>query len=686
MTENGVVFRHENEDFILQKAEIGLKRYDREFGGKNIVEFTTTASHQHVKQFFSFLRFGEVPTSFEDQVSVFQLLKEWESHFTVLDSFRVRIQSFSKNGYLIHKNIKYPINIGCLFFHCPVFEDFCLTHPQEVFCLEHECSSKSVGVFLDLVHSRIELPELEDSDEVLDLCRFLKCYSLYALINESSPEAILSTIIRKQDDDSFDFSFYEGAICDQLKCFIQLSEFGQVCLPYLCLIFQKTNIVFSICDLEFFFKHCVDNHGSKSFVLLSMIQFEPAKNVEELNFFFNTFRDKKYEDFFSINSRLFNDFAGQFSEMETKVSELTHIKEENDKKITELLGKMDNFDKLLQHYQTFEKDVSLKFDEEKKIRDSLLQQLNEQSQIIEKKNFEISGFIAQIKHQNEEERKSMDAFNQSIMWRNTKPPNFERNAFIATAKGNLSNIIYLLSNGTFVDQRFSTEQYEGIHMKDSTLLHFACRFGHIMIVEYLVDVGADINSKNSKNETPLRFSASNNHLDVFEYLLNQGADFGDGINGESYLHWSSRNGYLSFVECLVNHQAEVNAKNSKNETPLLVSASNNHLDVFEYLLNQGADFGDGINGESYLHWSSRNGYLSFVECLVNHQAEVNAKNSKNETPLHLSSSSGHLSVVEYLVNHQAEVNAKDSSIIESLLIGLLSIMQVHLVMVVLLNF
>ena len=121
-------------------------------------------------------------------------------------------------------------------------------------------------------------------------------------------------------------------------------------------------------------------------------------------------------------------------------------------------------------------------------------------------------------------------------------------------------------------------------------------------------------------------------------------------------------------------------------TPLLVSASNNHLDVFEYLLNQGAGFRDGINGESYLHWSSRNGYQKAVECLVNHQAEVNAKNSKNETPLHLSSSSGHLSVVEYLVNQKAEVNAKDSSIIESLLIGLLSIMQVHLVIVVLLNF
>jgi len=71
----------------------------------------------------------------------------------------------------------------------------------------------------------------------------------------------------------------------------------------------------------------------------------------------------------------------------------------------------------------------------------------------------------------------------------------------------------------------------------------------------------------------------------------------------------------------------VNAKNSKNETPLHVSASYNHLNIFEYLLNQGADFRDGINGQSYLHWAAERGHLSVVEYLVNQNANVNAKNS-----------------------------------------------------------
>jgi len=51
-----------------------------------------------------------------------------------------------------------------------------------------------------------------------------------------------------------------------------------------------------------------------------------------------------------------------------------------------------------------------------------------------------------------------------------------------------------------------------------------------------------------------------------------------------------------------------------------------HLSVVEYLVNQKADFLDGINGQSYLFWAVQIGSLSVVECLVNHNADINSKN------------------------------------------------------------
>jgi ankyrin repeat protein len=45
-----------------------------------------------------------------------------------------------------------------------------------------------------------------------------------------------------------------------------------------------------------------------------------------------------------------------------------------------------------------------------------------------------------------------------------------------------------------------------------------------------------------------------------------------------------------------------------------------------------------------------------VEYLVDHGADVNAKNENGETPLHYAASNGHLPIVQYLVQHGANMN------------------------------
>ena len=307
-----VVFRHGNEEFVLARGQIVLDRYHREFADQKVVELDTKVSHDNVKQFFEFLKNGEVPVFYKDQIQVFQLLKEWDCHFGMLDSFKVRIQSLLMNGFISNMGVRYPINIGCLCFHSSVFQEFCSSHENQIYELNFHCSPKSIEVFLHLVHNRIKLPELEYIDEVLEICRLLRCSSLGALINENSPESILSTILRKQNEESFDSLLFEESIYNNIESFLKLSGFGQVCIPLLCRVFQQSKSILPIAILKPFLKYCIGFHGSKAYVLISMIKVKTPTNMREFSDFLRLFADNDKNDVFHNNSSVLDDFMIQF--------------------------------------------------------------------------------------------------------------------------------------------------------------------------------------------------------------------------------------------------------------------------------------------------------------------------------------------------------------------------------------
>jgi len=160
----------------------------------------------------------------------------------------------------------------------------------------------------------------------------------------------------------------------------------------------------------------------------------------------------------------------------------------------------------------------------------------------------------------EDERKIKEEYESIEKWKTTKAPDFEGNIFEVAAKGKLKSIIYLLANGTKVNEWFSNDNYDGwVGMQNSTPLHFSSRYGHLHVVEYLVNQKAVINSKDNEYRTPLHCAAINGHHRVVEYLVNQKADINakDKFN-RTPLHYSASNGHLSIVEYLVNQEAVIN--------------------------------------------------------------------------------------------------------------------------------
>jgi len=75
----------------------------------------------------------------------------------------------------------------------------------------------------------------------------------------------------------------------------------------------------------------------------------------------------------------------------------------------------------------------------------------------------------------------------------------------------------------------------------------AAYYGHLSVVEYLVNQKADINAKNKDDWTPLHGAARNGHLSVVEYLVNQKADINAKDNSIEFLYLIG----LLFIELLI---------------------------------------------------------------------------------------------------------------------------------------
>lgn len=121
---------------------------------------------------------------------------------------------------------------------------------------------------------------------------------------------------------------------------------------------------------------------------------------------------------------------------------------------------------------------------------------------------------------------------------------------------------------------------------------------------------------------------------------------------------AAKSGDLEQVQRLVVEGADVNAKTTRNETPLMIASLAGQGEIVNYLLQRGADI-DARNssGLSSLHAAAYAGHTEIVSLLVVKGAEVNdAENRFGVTPLLLASEENHIKTVRELIKLGADIN------------------------------
>jgi len=125
-------------------------------------------------------------------------------------------------------------------------------------------------------------------------------------------------------------------------------------------------------------------------------------------------------------------------------------------------------------------------------------------------------------------------------------------------------------------------------LRGQTLLHDAALVGAAELAAVLIRSGADPNAKEAEGHTPL-YRASTG--DVARVLLAAGAsvDVPSGPTRGTALHQTSRRGYVSVAQALLDHGATIDVRDAKEQTPLRRAVNCRQLEIVRLLVRHGAD-------------------------------------------------------------------------------------------------
>ncbi len=192
-----------------------------------------------------------------------------------------------------------------------------------------------------------------------------------------------------------------------------------------------------------------------------------------------------------------------------------------------------------------------------------------------------------------------------------------------------------------------------------------------IIVELLLDNGADPDGTGCYGTTGMNIAAERGDVEMAQLLLRYGAD---PSLSDPLLDAIARK-ELEFALLLLDAGATPNSAKlyadytgdaddyvgEIHSTPALqLAMERNRLEIARAVLEAGAN----VNARNYsgctaLHIAVSIEDLDFTKVLLEHGADVNVSDHKGETPLHEAAFDGHAELTKMLLSHKAHVNAQD---------------------------
>ena len=224
---------------------------------------------------------------------------------------------------------------------------------------------------------------------------------------------------------------------------------------------------------------------------------------------------------------------------------------------------------------------------------------------------------------------------------------------LAAIKGRTDTIALLLDAGAAIEPK---------NKESNTPLHLAARFGHTDCIFELLKAGADPDGPYpARSRPPLYYAAHNGHARCFALLWHAGATVPSSMR-HLFAGLPVIPGYARQTATVPSSMNNLLAEFSKRREDLL--ARTRKLDGDMGMLEEAlGDAGMNLNladeeGNTALHHAVKEYKTSgMASTLIKLGADVNARDSDENTPLHTATRRGDFDLVQLLLNAGADANA-----------------------------
>ncbi|KAI3926262.1 hypothetical protein MKW98_028398 [Papaver atlanticum] len=173
----------------------------------------------------------------------------------------------------------------------------------------------------------------------------------------------------------------------------------------------------------------------------------------------------------------------------------------------------------------------------------------------------------------------------------------------------------------------------------TTPLHHATMKGHLEIVRYLLEKGANPEASDDKNATSLHFAALSGDTKIITLLLSRGVRVDVASMSGTALHFTAGTGHRDAVRVLLDHGANPDVVSFQGMLrPLISAIYAKSWECVELLLQAGADPNAVSFGNTPLIAAARDGSVDVIKRLLEAGADPNYKMNVGMTALEVAAS------------------------------------------------